>query len=102
MVEVQEAAREHTAAAVATLARICTDQTAPPAAQVAAANALLDRGWGRPMQAIEARAAVMTLEELVAASIAGMTYEDQVATASALETIEAGGGLPCLRATDAH
>jgi hypothetical protein len=54
LVEVQEAARAHTAEAVATLARICSDATAPPAAQVSAATALLDRGWGRPVQAIEA------------------------------------------------
>jgi hypothetical protein len=58
LAEVHEAARAHTDTAVATLARICGDETAPPAAQVAAATALLDRGWGRPMQAI---AAILTL-----------------------------------------
>ncbi len=68
LIEVQTAAREHTVTAVATLARVCADETAPPAAQVAAANALLDRGWGRPMQAVEARVE-MTLEDLVRASM---------------------------------
>jgi uncharacterized protein (UPF0147 family) len=53
-----EAAREHTAAALATLAGICADTGAPPAARVAAANALLDRGHGKPHQALEVSASV--------------------------------------------
>jgi hypothetical protein len=53
LADVETAAREHTAAAIATLARICADETAAPAAQVAAANALLERGWGKPRQAID-------------------------------------------------
>jgi len=61
---VEEAACAHTPDVLATLARICKDATAPPAAQVAAANALLDRGWGRPKQAIEASGS-LTLEQLL-------------------------------------
>jgi len=68
LVEVQEAARAHTLTAVETLAVICADGTAPPAARVAAANAILDRGWGRPTQSVEARLGA-TLEDLVAASM---------------------------------
>ena len=45
-----ELAREKTEVALATLERIATDTTAPAAAQVAAAVALLDRAWGRPAQ----------------------------------------------------
>jgi hypothetical protein len=66
--EVEDAAREYTTDALATLARICTDTAAPPAAQVAAANALLDRGWGKPKQAVEATGG-LTFEELILASI---------------------------------
>jgi hypothetical protein len=66
--DVQEAARAHTASALATLARIAADSTAPPAAQVAAANALLDRGWGRPMRAVEGSVGP-THAELVLAAI---------------------------------
>jgi hypothetical protein len=73
--EVHDAARAHSIAAVATLARIATDTTAPPAAQVAAANALLDRGWGKPAQSIEASVGVTSLEALVAASFVGQTIE---------------------------
>jgi hypothetical protein len=45
-----EAARALTTVAVATLSGICRDEKAPAAARVAAAVALLDRGWGRPTQ----------------------------------------------------
>ena len=33
--------------------RVLRDEKTPPAAVVAAANALLDRAWGRPMQAVQ-------------------------------------------------
>jgi len=45
-------ARAHTADAIATLVAICRNG-ASESARVAAANALLDRGYGRPSQAIE-------------------------------------------------
>ena len=45
---VRELAREHTAVAVGTLVTVMKNAKAPPAARVAAANALLDRGYGRP------------------------------------------------------
>jgi hypothetical protein len=62
LLEVQEAARAHTAGALGTLARICGDSTAPPAAQVAAANSLLDRAWGRPTQPVEGSGRVTLLD----------------------------------------
>jgi hypothetical protein len=47
---VEDAAKVHTETALATLAEICSDPKAPPAARVSAAEALLNRGWGRPTQ----------------------------------------------------
>ena len=47
---IEALAREHTAAAIATLVAALKD----PRHKVAAATALLDRGWGRPKQMIEA------------------------------------------------
>jgi hypothetical protein len=47
LANVQEAARQYTAEAMEALATIMRDNKAPPAARVAAANSLLDRGWGR-------------------------------------------------------
>jgi hypothetical protein len=43
--------RQHSEAAIAKLAEIMENPKAPPAAQAAAAQALLDRGWGKaPIQ----------------------------------------------------
>ena len=53
--EVRDLAREHTAAAIDTLAIIMNNTDAPPAARVAAANSILDRGYGKPVQDITVR-----------------------------------------------
>ena len=47
------AARERTLDAIDTLASIMRDPKAPASARVSAAQALLDRGYGKPAQAIE-------------------------------------------------
>ena len=49
----QELARQKSPEAINTLSNIMHDEKAPPAARVAAANALLDRGYGKPTQPIE-------------------------------------------------
>jgi hypothetical protein len=46
--DVQDLARKHTTDAVKALVRVLGDEDAPPAAVVAAANAILDRAWGKP------------------------------------------------------
>lgn len=44
-------ARQHTDRAITLLSEVMADPKAPPAAKVAAAQALLDRGWGKaPIQ----------------------------------------------------
>jgi Family of unknown function (DUF5681) len=50
--EVKELARKHTGKAIETLVSIMANPKAAPAARVSAANALLDRGYGRPAQHI--------------------------------------------------
>jgi hypothetical protein len=45
-------ARSHTETAISTLVGVMNQSAAPPAARVAAASAILDRGWGKPAQAI--------------------------------------------------
>jgi hypothetical protein len=50
--DVQELARQQSPEAINTLATIMQDQKAAPAARVAAANSLLDRGYGKPAQPI--------------------------------------------------
>ena len=51
--DVKAAAREMTPQALGTLQEIMEDKKAPPAARVSAATAVLDRGWGKPGQAVE-------------------------------------------------
>jgi hypothetical protein len=46
-------ARTHTEAALNTLVEICGNPKATPAARVAAATAILDRGWGKARQPLE-------------------------------------------------
>lgn len=52
-IEIRSLARGHTETAIKTLAGIMKQPKAPPAARVAAASALLDRGWGKPTQPLE-------------------------------------------------
>jgi hypothetical protein len=48
--DVRELARQLTPQAIATLETIMNEQRAPASARVAAAEALLNRAWGRPAQ----------------------------------------------------
>lgn len=50
--EVRELARTYTPQALETLKEIMSDKNAPPAARVSAANAILDRAYGRPSQEV--------------------------------------------------
>ena len=45
-------AKDHATEALATLVEIAKDKTAAPAARVSAAVAILDRGYGKPTQAV--------------------------------------------------
>jgi hypothetical protein len=61
-VEVKAAARELTQDAIDTLASVMKDLTAPPAARISAAVALLDRGHGRPTQAVNVSGAIASFD----------------------------------------
>lgn len=50
--EIRSLARAHTKSALKVLAGIMNESEAPAAARVSAAQALLDRGWGKPTQFI--------------------------------------------------
>jgi HEAT repeat protein len=52
LAEVRELARTHTVEAIETLAQIMRDPNENARARVAAASAILDRGWGKPEQAV--------------------------------------------------
>ena len=78
---VQELAREHTSEAIATLVAVMRDPKSSAAARVAASNALLERGYGKPTQPIEAdllriTAAELTDDELAAIAAGGLTKQE--------------------------
>ena len=52
-IEIRSLARQHTEAAINTLVRIMNNSAATESAQVAAANSLLDRGWGKAPQTLQ-------------------------------------------------
>ncbi|MGY3074799.1 uncharacterized protein (UPF0147 family) [Bradyrhizobium sp. LM6.10] len=52
LTEIKSLARTHTAVAMKTLVQIMRDKKAPAHARVSAANAILDRGWGKALQPI--------------------------------------------------
>ena len=51
--DIRSLARSHTQLAIRTLVGIAAQRTAPQSARVAAATALLDRGWGKPKQELD-------------------------------------------------
>ena len=51
--EIRSMARSHTKTAINTLVGVMRSPKATHAARVSAANAILDRGWGKPQQALE-------------------------------------------------
>ena len=53
--DLKEAAKAHTRQALNTLVSVMNDPEAAQASRITAAVSLLDRGWGRPQQNIEAR-----------------------------------------------
>jgi ubiquinone biosynthesis protein UbiJ len=77
--DVQDLARQHTLDAIDTLARIMGDEEAAPAARVAAANAILDRGYGKPAQHISAEVSQRYVAELPSVAQDGDTWEQQYA-----------------------
>ncbi|MFK4505933.1 hypothetical protein [Bradyrhizobium daqingense] len=52
LTEIKSLARTHTNVAIKTLVLIMRNKDAPAHARVMAANAILDRGWGKPLQPI--------------------------------------------------
>lgn len=73
--QISDLAKQHTAEALATLVEICNDKGASPNARVTAAGALLDRAWGKPVQALQAtntNVNVKDWREVLAENFAGI------------------------------
>jgi hypothetical protein len=56
--DVKALAKERSEEAIKTLVDVVGNQKAPPAARVAAAEAILNRGWGRPTQPVQAEVSI--------------------------------------------
>jgi len=82
---VRDIAQQYTVEAVEALAAVMRDATAPPAARVSAATALLDRGHGRPTQPISGD------DEMSPVSV---SIEDRRAAALAILQATFGGVAP--------
>ncbi len=65
--DVRELARSFSKDAVETLYAVMKDKKSPPGTKLVAANSILDRGWGKPQQTIEAN---------VTTSFDGMTDDE--------------------------
>ena len=71
--QIRSLARSHTETALKCLAGIMNQEEAPAAARVSAAQALLDRGWGKAMQTVAH--AEVRLEDIID-QIDGTSPED--------------------------
>lgn len=64
MQDIRTLAKTFSEEAVTTLSEIMKDKAAPHSSRVAAANSLLDRGWGKPKETIEANVTLTSFEAM--------------------------------------
>lgn len=72
--EVKEAAQAHTFDMLAVLVSVAKDEGAPPAARVTAANAVLDRGHGKPVTNVDARVATVDMNAAYLAALEELAH----------------------------
>jgi hypothetical protein len=80
LADIRSLARAHTETAIRTLAGIMRENRAPPSARVAAAQALLDRGWGKPEQTQNVNVNRVNARELSDDELAAIAVERGEAT----------------------
>ena len=90
--EVKELARAHTGEAIETLVSIMSNPKAAPAARVSAANSLLDRGYGKPLQHITGDVAASYVARLPEPA---KSAEDWLASLGDVQTKPLLGGPSC-------
>ena len=78
IVEVKRLAQNFTDKAVFTLVEIMEDKSAPTASRLAAANSILDRAVGRPMQALESKVEVYDAGKAHAAALIALTQRTRL------------------------
>lgn len=90
--DIKSLARSHTRTAIRTLAAIMTSPEVPPGVRVTAATALLDRGWGRPMQPLATEGGPLIVEVVRFGALGGALG----GAGGELRVIEPEGGPPQL------
>ena len=87
MRDIRQYCKEHSQEAVEALVDVVNSKTAPPSARVAAANSILDRGWGKPQ--IEVNATITTYDKMTEEQL--ITYiTGSVIDGEVIEMIEQG------------
>jgi hypothetical protein len=86
-VEVKQLARDCTPDAIKTLASIMRSKKSPAAARVMAANSIIDRGYGKPTQHIEAHVDLIDRLSLTEQE----AFAEALATLAAIESDVAEG-----------
>ncbi len=75
--EISSLARAHTESAITTLARIMNNPKSQDAAKVAAANSLLDRGWGKAVQRNENETTVRYVARLPEKALSSEEWQQE-------------------------
>ena len=79
--EVQEVARQYTVEAIDTLAAIMRDTKAAPSARAMACNSILDRGFGKPLQALSTTVSPRSMQEMSDDELMAIIARGSAATA---------------------
>ena len=87
--EVKELARAHTGEAIETLVSIMTNPKSAPAARVSAANALLDRGYGKPPQHISGEGGPSFVVRLPEPCKTAEEWQPSIAKRNDIQTLQA-------------
>lgn len=106
LTEIKSLARTHTAVAMKTLVQIMRDKDAPAHARVMAANAILDRGWGKPLQPIASEddkpiQFVHRIERVIVHPVENVSMEAQIEESARLAPVSVLGSLGAIRDGDA-
>ncbi|WP_194392342.1 hypothetical protein [Bradyrhizobium sp. CCBAU 51765] len=106
LTEIKYLARTHTNLAIKTLVQIMRGKDAPAHARVMAANAILDRGWGKPLQPIASEddnpiQFVHRIERAIVHPGADVTMEAHIEEAVQRGPISVLGSLGAIRDEDA-
>lgn len=77
LTEIKSLARDHTSTAINVLVLLMRDPETPAIARIAAANAILDRGWGKPVQPIDSEGSIELIHRIERVIVHPRNVSDQ-------------------------